>query len=182
MYYIDSEFAKSCKLRKFKSFQQISRKDLLMVRTPSPRPTTTSRQWDLWWVPWIIIAALFLVVASLWSNYSRMVGAPQAPVSPTTVTVSMPVPAATTLLPSKECADVSGGINCVISLEGKKVRLVGRRLDQWTNYSCQAWDQKSVVCDREGWSSTDQSPDRIWLIRGNGSAGKVTSIGVNIPK
>lgn len=129
----------------------------------------------LWWLPWALLVLAVLAVIGWWQNSSRPATV-SLPVPPTNTT-NTPTPAS--VLPSRECGGALQS-GCV-TFRGDVVRLIGNVSHQWGEYKCRFWGPKSLVCDLKV-ASSEAVPGRIWLVRGNGPRGPVTSIGRNPPE
>lgn len=129
------------------------------------RPTTASRQLDLWWVPWIIAAVFFLVAVSLWSNTNK---------TPVTPSSSSPTSISTPAWPSRECG---GGLQtgCAISLAGGQVKLRGGNPEQEALYKCVRGGDLTDNCDLLAATSM-KAPFSISITRANGRSGPITHI------
>jgi hypothetical protein len=140
----------------------------------SARPMAPPREPSrVWWLPWFLGIIFLLGIFGVWQNSRPVTVSPPAPPA----TTNTPTP--TSVWPSRECG-VTLQFGRVI-FRGDTVRLVGNWHHQWSDYTCLKWGPKSLVCDLKI-ASSDAATRRIWLVRGNGPRGPVTSIGRNPPE
>lgn len=181
MYYAESGFAKIIYFANSNRSHCPLEKDLTMTPVPPVTPIAPSTRGSGVWLLLSMLVALLLALAFMLFIKHKAGVAPVAvaPVAQQTTRAQPVQPPLVTNFPSKECGGALQ-FGCV-TLRGDGIRLVGNTPHQWGEYTCRVWGPKSLVCDLDIASSGD-AIGRIWLVRGNGPRGPVTSIGRNPPE